>query len=152
MLCWRGPFYTILPRIVVLLLQILYVHRVALLLVEEGSPEPVAKVVRSRKAMSETDSFFSRSIVRHVFERGEGLVSDDALVDPRFAGSATIAGEFIRSSMAAPLKIGDRILGVLYVDTLSPFKQFDRDQLRLFSSLGNIASGHIQRLVELRVD
>ena len=50
---------------------------------EEGSPEPVAKVVRSRKAMSETDSFFSRSIVRHVFERGEGLVSDDALVDPR---------------------------------------------------------------------
>ncbi len=106
------PVDAILPRIVDLLLQILDVHRVALLLVEEGSAEPVAKVVRSRKAMSESESFFSRSIVRLVFERGEGLVSDDALVDPRFAASATVAGESIRSSMAAPLKVADKVIFV----------------------------------------
>ncbi len=138
------PVDTILPRIVDLLLQILDVHRVALLLVEEGSPEPVAKVVRSRKAMSETDSFFSRSIVRHVFERGEGLVSDDALVDPRFAGSVTVAGESIRSSMAAPLKVADRILGVLYVDHRSIPNRYGPEDLEFLGAFGSQAAQAIE--------
>lgn len=138
------PVDLVLPRIVDLLLQLLDVHRVALLLVEEGSPEPVAKVVRSRKAMSETDSFFSRSIVRHVFERGEGLVSDDALVDPRFAGSATVAGESIRSSMAAPLKVADRILGVLYVDHRSIPNRYGPEDLEFLGAFGNQAAQAIE--------
>jgi adenylate cyclase len=138
------PVDAVLPRIVDLLLQILDVHRVALLLVEEGSPDPVAKVVRSRKAMSETDSFFSRSIVRHVFERGEGLVSDDALVDPRFAGSATVAGESIRSSMAAPLKVADRIIGVLYVDHRSIPNRYGTEDLEFLSAFGSQAAQAIE--------
>jgi adenylate cyclase len=138
------PVDAVLPRIVDLLLQILDVHRVALLLVEEGSPEPVAKVVRSRKAMSETDSFFSRSIVRHVFERGEGLVSDDALVDPRFAGSATVAGESIRSSMAAPLKVADRIIGVLYVDHRSIPNRYGPEDLEFLGAFGSQAAQAIE--------
>ena len=138
------PVDAVLPRIVDLLLQILDVHRVALLLVEEGSPEPVAKVVRSRKAMSESDSFFSRSIVRHVFERGEGLVSDDALVDPRFAGSATVAGESIRSSMAAPLKVADRIIGVLYVDHRSIPNRYGPEDLEFLGAFGSQAAQAIE--------
>jgi len=138
------PVDTVLPRIVDLLLQILDVHRAALLLVEEGSDEPVAKVVRSRKTMSESDSFFSRSIVRHVFERGEGLVSDDALVDPRFAGSATVAGESIRSSMAAPLKVGDRIIGVLYVDHRSIPNRYGREDLDFLGAFASQAAQSIE--------
>lgn len=138
------PVDAVLPRIVELLLQILDVHRVALLLVEEGSAEPVAKVVRSRKTMSESDSFFSRSIVRHVFERGEGLVSDDALVDPRFAGSATVAGDSIRSSMAAPLKVGERVLGVLYVDHRSIPNRYSAEDLEFLGAFGNQAAQAIE--------
>ena len=138
------PVDAILPRIVDLLLQILDVHRVALLLVEEGSPDPVPKVVRSRKAMSESDSFFSRSIVRHVFERGEGLVSDDALVDPRFAGSATVVGESIRSSMAAPLKGSDKVIGVLYVDHRSIPNRYGPEDLEFLGAFGSQAAQAIE--------
>ncbi len=138
------PVEAVLPRIVELLLQILDVHRVALLLVEEGSDEPVAKVTRSRKTMTESDSFFSRSIVRHVFERGEGLVSDDALVDPRFAGSATVAGDSIRSSMAAPLKAGERVIGVLYVDHRSIPNRYSREDLEFLGAFGSQAAQAIE--------
>ncbi len=139
-----DPVDTVLPRIVDLLLQILDVHRAALLLEEEGAPEPVAKVVRSRKTMSESDSFFSRSIVRHVYERGEGLVSDDALVDPRFAGSATVAGESIRSSMAAPLKLADRIIGVLYVDHRSIPNRYGPEDLEFLGAFASQAAQAIE--------
>jgi adenylate cyclase len=138
------PVDAVLPRIVDLLLQILDVHRAALLLSEEEGAAPVAKVVRSRKTMSETDSFFSRSIVGHVFERGEGLVSDDALFDPRFAGSATVAGESIRSSMAAPLKVGDRTIGVLYVDHRSIPNRYAPEDLEFLGAFASQAAHAIE--------
>src|SRR5512140_1207299 len=97
-----------------------------------------------RKAMSETDSFFSRSIVGHVFERGEGLVSDDALVDPRFAGSATVAGESIRSSMAAPLKVGERTIGVLYVDHRSIPNRYGPEDLEFLGAFASQAAHAIE--------
>jgi sigma-B regulation protein RsbU (phosphoserine phosphatase) len=80
-----------------------------------------------------------------VVDRLDSVLSLNAQQDNRFVGTESLVIQGTCSVMCVPLTGEGKAIGVLYVDTLSPFKQFDRDQLRLFSALGNIASGHIQR-------
>ncbi len=138
------PLDKILPKIVDLLFQVLDVDRAALLLKEEGRDDLVPKIARSKRKDVEVDTFYSRSIVTHVFQRGEGLVSDDAQVDPRFAESATVVGSSIRSSMACPLNAKEETIGVLYVDHRSIPNRYGPEDLEFLSAFAAQAATAVE--------
>ena len=92
----------------------------------------------------EVDTFYSRSIVTHVFQRGEGVVSDDAQVDPRFSESATVVAASIRSSMACPLNAKEETIGVLYVDHRSIPNRYGPEDLEFLSAFASQAATAIE--------
>jgi serine phosphatase RsbU (regulator of sigma subunit) len=139
------PFDDVLKEIVRQLLTVLpQADRACLFLIEGQPPEPRPRVALHRSGR-ETRMNVSRTIVNRVVDRLDSVLSLNAQQDNRFVGTESLVIQGTCSVMCVPLVGEGKAMGVLYVDTLSPFKQFDRDQLRLFSALGNIASGHIQR-------
>jgi serine phosphatase RsbU (regulator of sigma subunit) len=139
------PFDEVVEEIVRQLLTMLpEADRACLLLLEGDPPEPRPRVARHRSGRA-VRMTVSRTIVRRVVETLDSVLSANAQEDSRFVGTQSLVIQGTCAVMCVPLAIGRQAIGVLYVDTLSPFKHFDTDQLRLFTTLGNIAAGHIQR-------
>ena len=116
-----------------------------MLLWDERRMELVPKVSRSRDPEKKGDINISRTIAEKVFREKVAVLTTDAQHDPRFAGGASILALGIRSAMAAPLWRGDRVEGLIYVDTPLHVKAFDDFDLDLLSALGNHAAVAIEQ-------
>lgn len=137
-----APLDTVLERIVELVLQILDVHRAAILLLDPQSGEIESRVARIREgsAADPGDSLYSETIARYVVEHGVAAVFHDVAGDRRFRDVESVLEQTIRACMCAPLKPKDEVLGVLYVDNLSLPGPFDRDDLEFLSAFANQAA------------
>lgn len=76
----------------------------------------------------------SKSIVGYVAGRGEALVIPDTDKDPTYYANPLLPGT--RGEAATPLKVGDRILGVLDVQSNRPYA-FNDDNLRTLQILAD---------------
>lgn len=88
----------------------------------------------------------SQSIIQQVMQAGLPRLVADATVDPRLASSQSIVREGIMSAMCAPLGIGDRLRGLLYVDNLSQRGMFTVDDLNVFSVIAVQAGLAVDRV------
>jgi predicted component of type VI protein secretion system len=75
----------------------------------------------------------SRSIIKKVMQDGLPLLISDAKADPRVSASQSVALAGIQSAMCAPLGIGKKLRGLLYVDNLSRRGMFTVDDLNVFT-------------------
>jgi FHA domain/GAF domain len=75
----------------------------------------------------------SRSIIKQVMQDGLPLLISDAKSDPRVSASQSIVLAGIQSAMCAPLGIGRKLRGLLYVDNLSRRGMFTVDDLNIFT-------------------
>jgi two-component system NtrC family sensor kinase len=123
-----------------------------ILLIGERSDELVPKVVRSREegngsgrssAQGESQFHASRTIINHVIETGEGVLSTNAMADRRFSKGKSVHSLGIRSALCVPIKghrlggkDGDEVLGVIYVDSSVKNYTYAPDQLRLLTAIG----------------
>ena len=57
-----------------------------------------------------------------------------------FSDTASIVERRIRSVLAVPLEVFDRILGVIYLDASDPEARFDENHLQLLTAIGSIAA------------
>ncbi|MFQ5857709.1 MAG: GAF domain-containing protein [Anaerolineae bacterium] len=85
-------------------------------------------------------------ITGHVALTGQIHVSPELSQDPlahiRPEEADTLAG--IRSSVAAPLKVGEAVVGVMHIGTLEP-KIFDETDCRLLTAIADMAANAIRR-------
>jgi adenylate cyclase len=139
------PLDQTLQKVLDLVFQQLPVERGCVLLWDEKRMELVPKVSRSRDAKAAGEINISRTIAEKVFREKVAVLTTDAQHDPRFAGGASILALGIRSAMAAPLWRGDRVEGLIYVDTPLHVKAFDDFDLDLLSALGNHAAVAIEQ-------
>ncbi len=72
----------------------------------------------------------SRRMLSYVIETGEALLSSDPATDGRFSSTAVIRKEQINSVMCVPLRSHDRMMGVLYLDTVGIAEPFAPEDLR----------------------
>jgi hypothetical protein len=89
----------------------------------------------------------SRSIIKQVMQDGLPLLVSDAKSDPRVTASQSIALAGIQSAMCAPLGIGKKLRGLLYVDNLSRRGMFAVDDLNVFTIIAvqtGIAIGRVR--------
>ncbi|MCS7033024.1 MAG: ATP-binding protein, partial [Phycisphaerae bacterium] len=141
---------------------------IILMLNRSGELEP--KVVRVPEEESRGDPggsksglkiHASRTIISHVLQTGEGVLSSNAMTDKRFSKSKSVQNLGIRSSLCVPIKarrldarVGekgatdksatDEILGVIYIDSSVKNFTYSPDQLRLLSAIGFQAGLAIQ--------
>jgi adenylate cyclase len=88
----------------------------------------------------------SRTMLRAVMRERVALVTLDALSDQRLSGGESIRLHQIRAAMCTPLWSGDRIIGVVQVD--SPFKvgAFGGRELDFLTTVANYAAMAIERI------
>src|SRR5688500_14112352 len=135
-----------------------------ILLIDEKSGEVVPRVVRTRdetakdKDAAKNDSkaheadkiHASRTIINHVIQTGEGVLSSNAMTDQRFSKSKSVHNLGIRSSLCVPIKSrrldarsnnntkgsADEVVGVIYIDSSVKNYTYAPDQLRLLTAIG----------------
>ncbi|HEY7115841.1 MAG TPA: ATP-binding protein, partial [Tepidisphaeraceae bacterium] len=85
----------------------------------------------------------SRTIINYVIERGEGVLSSNAMTDARFSKGKSVHNLGIRSALCVPIKCrrmdgkeGDEIMGVIYIDSSVKNYTYSPDQLRLLTAIG----------------
>ena len=85
----------------------------------------------------------SRTIINYVIEKGEGVLSANAMTDARFSKGKSVHNLGIRSALCVPIKCrridgkeGDDIIGVIYIDSSVKNYTYSPDQLRLLTAIG----------------
>jgi adenylate cyclase len=67
----------------------------------------------------------SRSIIEKVIATGEMICLRDAMADATFGGAESVTRLQLLSVLCTPLKIADRVAGVIYVDNANVKQLFD---------------------------
>ncbi|HEV2687171.1 MAG TPA: sigma 54-interacting transcriptional regulator, partial [Bryobacteraceae bacterium] len=114
--------------------------RAAILLCDRGSEEYSSVFGWDRRTGPNPQVQVSRTIVSQVMQEGVALLCNDLPAAESFADTASIAVRRIRSVLAVPLEVFDRVLGVIYLDASDPSVRFDEDHLQLLTAIGSIAA------------
>lgn len=78
----------------------------------------------------------SKTILQHAMTGGEGVLSSNAMSDPRFAKGDSVQQFHIRSALCSPIEFGDRRFGAIYVDSSIANYTFTAEQLALLNAIG----------------
>ena len=115
-----------------------------------GEEQDFFASVRSRFSLSEDDSQ-GRSMVAQAAVANETMISNDVANDPRIMFKREHAERGIRSLAAFPLRVLDKVVGVLALHVAEP-GFFDDDELRLLTELAgdiSFALEHIEKSEQL---
>lgn len=99
------------------------------------------KVKVARRIARELDaSSPSMGIAGRAAIDGEPVLMQDSATDEEFGARDSIIASRITSAMCVPLRVEERILGSIYIDTRKPGVSFAEDDLELFASLASQAA------------
>ena len=142
----------LIASVVELTFDLLKVDRVSLLLLDEGTGELVPALSKSRLGDAAAMRV-PRSIARRVAEDRVPIITENAVDDERFR-SGSVVLQSVRGAICTPLLAStDRVLGVLYVDTLTagrPFSEDDATLLYAFGGLAAVSIGKVRFAEEVR--
>ncbi len=106
-----------------------------------GQYEPAAVRYKTRpKSLEEGQMPISRTIIRHVVEGQEGVLSTNAMTDTRFGSGDSVREYGIRSAICVPIRQGDDVFGVIHIDSSMANFTFTDAQLRLMNAVGQHAA------------
>lgn len=71
----------------------------------------------------------SRTILNQVLEQRVAILSKDAQTDDRFEASESIIMGEIRSTIAAPMIVSDKVIGIVHLDSMERSRQFTQEDL-----------------------
>jgi serine phosphatase RsbU (regulator of sigma subunit) len=107
-------------------------------------------VVRVAEGISAEDIRLSKTLVAAVVEKRNGLLLMDTSTGSGVSLADSIRLSGIKSVLAAPLENAGEVVGLIYVDCRVGHRSFEESDLRLLTSLANVAAAKIQnaRLME----
>jgi len=83
---------------------------------------------------------FSNSVVRQVLQTGEMLLSYDAQSDARFREMQSIVMHQIQAVLCVPLKIKQRPIGAIYLDSINRRRGFTESSTQFLTTFANQAA------------
>jgi serine phosphatase RsbU (regulator of sigma subunit) len=118
--------------------------RCVVLLRHSVSNELIPAIIRVAEGISAEEIRLSRTLVAAVVEKRNGLLLMDTSSgsDVSLADSIRLSG--IKSVLAAPLENEGQVVGLIYVDCRMGHRSFEEADLRLLTSLANVAAAKIQ--------
>jgi phosphoserine phosphatase RsbU/P len=128
--------------------------RAVVLLRSRVTGELVPAVVRVAEGISAEDIRLSKTLVATVVEKKNGLLLMDTASTSGVSLSESIRLSGIKSVLAAPLENEGEVVGLIYIDCRMGHRSFEEADLRLLTSLANVAAAKIQnaRLVAENAD
>jgi putative nucleotidyltransferase with HDIG domain len=107
-----------------------------------------------RNIKNEKKNSLSTTLIRHVIENKEGVISSDILTDNRFNTADSIIFSGIRSTMVAPILQGNEVLGVIIIESSRKVGAFTEKDLLLIMNIASHTAQYIKNSLlheELRV-
>jgi adenylate cyclase len=138
----------VLSRVLDLAFEAFPVDR-GIILLSDDAGDLVCEILRVKDRVQlrpSGDVPVSRTMLRAVVRERVALITFDAQTDQRLSGGESIRMHQIRAAMCAPLWSGDRILGVIQVD--SPFQvgAFGERDLDVLTTLANYVAVAVERI------
>ena len=131
----------VLPQVLKSLFKIFVQADRGFIVLEQPGGVLVPRWVRLRREDANDSLRISRTIVRHVMETRQAILSADAASDERFELSQSIADFRIRSMMCAPLVDSEgKAFGAMQIDTLDQRQRFQPEDLELLASISSQAA------------
>jgi transcriptional regulator with GAF, ATPase, and Fis domain len=90
------------------------------------------------------DLSFSRTVVRRTMSSGQGILCENAKDDPRFMEAESIKGLEMLSLISVPLSIGGRSVGALYIESKSPGRLFNEEDLAFLKEFTDAIAPHLK--------
>ncbi len=121
--------------------ELMQAERGLVMLLDENNTLQVRSVYNlHKKDIMEEDFKISRSITTQVASTGKSVYTSDALSDERYASKQSIVELHLRSIMCVPLKVKDKVIGVIYLDNSNQAKMFLKSDLYLFELYAQMVS------------
>jgi len=141
---------TLLGQILELVFESIGADRGAILLKDE-SGKPVPKAVLWRGPADPDEKLtISRTIVDHVLNQGQGVITSDAPGDKRFGPAQSIVDYGIREAICVPIQGRHVTLGVLYADIQAASAlMFNKDGTVVEPSRGRFSQDHLMLMVAI---
>ena len=118
--------------------------RCVVLLRHSVSQELIPAIIRVAEGISAEEIRLSRTLVASVVEKRNGLLLMDTNVGSEVSLADSIRLSGIKSVLAAPLENQGQVVGLIYVDCRMGHRSFEEADLRLLTSLANVAAAKIQ--------
>jgi PAS domain S-box-containing protein len=133
---------TVLNQVMDKIIELTGAERSFLMLRDIQTGELEFKVARNmdRETLSGQAFGISMTIVNNVAAEGQPIVTTNAQADPRFASQESVVVHSLRSILCVPLRVRDKVIGVIYADNrirTGLFTEHDRD---LLAALANQAA------------
>jgi len=142
-----------LEQIVSLVFEAVPADRCLLMMRDEANQDLKVAVARLRDRAGEIGEIrVSRNVMDEVVIRGKSVLTSDAQHDPRFA-SGTVVLQGVRSVLAVPLGVAEKVFGIIYADSPIAEGRFTEDHLKVLTTLASVAAIRVEnaRLVESRL-
>jgi serine phosphatase RsbU (regulator of sigma subunit) len=142
-----------LEQIVSLVFEAVPADRCLLMMRDDANQELRVAVARLRDRAGEIGEIrVSRNVMDEVVIRGKSVLTSDAQHDPRFA-SGTVVLQGVRSVLAVPLGVAEKVYGIIYADSPIAEGRFTEDHLKVLTTLASVAAIRVEnaRLVESRL-
>jgi phosphoserine phosphatase RsbU/P len=143
-----------LEQIVSLVFEAVPADRCLIMMRDAGTTELKVAVARLRDRVGDVGEIrVSRNVLEEVVMRGKAVLTSDAQQDPRFA-SGTVVLQGVRSVLAVPLGVEEKVFGIIYADSPIAEGRFTEDHLKVLTTLASVAAIRVEnaRLIESRVD
>lgn len=138
----------VLSRAIDLAFEALPVER-AFVLIQNDAGELVCELARFQERVElrpQGEVPVSHTMLQNLMRERVALVTYDALSDQRLSGGESIRLHQIRAAMCAPLWSGDRIAGVIQVDSPLRVGAFEERDLDFLTALANYAAMAVERI------
>ncbi len=113
---------------------------------EKNGLIPYGVKIKGGGNYSNPESLFSSTITKKAFFEKVGILTTNAMVDPRFSGKQSIMIQGIRSALCVPLWDKDKTIGVIYLDALLREKLYTQEDLKVLSVLASFAAIGIEQV------
>ncbi|MBN1666873.1 MAG: GAF domain-containing protein, partial [Anaerolineales bacterium] len=132
----------VLGQVIESVINLTGAERGLLVMVEQDSKEWNLKVARNfdPDKLSNWEAEISRTIINTAMDTRQGVVTADAMTDPRFSGQQSVVFNVLRSMMCAPLLARNRLIGAIYVDSRIHKGVFDESDLELLDTFATQAA------------
>jgi sigma-B regulation protein RsbU (phosphoserine phosphatase) len=143
-----------LEQIVSLVFEAVPADRCLIMMRGAANEDLQVAVARLRDRVGEVGEIrVSRNVLDEVVMRGKSVLTSDAQHDPRFA-SGTVVLQGVRSVLAVPLGVEDKVFGIIYADSPIAEGRFTEDHLKVLTTLASVAAIRVEnaQLVEERLE
>src|SRR5207247_5578841 len=121
----------------------------ALLLLSTGLNEFASTYARKREGGATRSVQVSSTVVHQVLREKVAILSNNLLENTSFSSSESLIGSQVKSLLAVPLLLRERMMGVIYLAAYDIAARFDQNHLELMTGIAAIAAMALENVRHL---